>query len=95
VSTLPEAEIPDFALTDSATAKLVKTLDVEWKSPRQQLNLYITTAINPSLEDWLQVGSVSMINPYGYPFRVILITSSVLSKHLKKVCMYYLFCNKN
>lgn len=70
VSSLPEAPLPDFAITDSATAKLTKTLDIEWKSPRKQLNLYITDAANPTLEDWLQVGSISMINPYGYPFRV-------------------------
>lgn len=70
VPSLEEAPFPDYALTDSATAKLVKTLDIEWKSPRKQLNLFITNTINPTNEDWLQVGSVSLLNPYGYPFRV-------------------------
>lgn len=70
VPSLEEAPLPDYQLTDSATAKLIKTLDIEWKSSRKQLNLYITNAVNPTDADWLQVGSVSLLNPYGYPFRV-------------------------
>lgn len=70
VSSLSEVPLPDFALDDSATIKLTKTIDVEWKSPRKQLNLYITNAKNPTLNNWLQIGSVSLLNPYGYPFRV-------------------------
>lgn len=70
VPTLEEAALPDYALTDSATTKLTKTLDIEWKSPRKQLNLYITNTVTPTNNDWLQVGSISLLNPYGYPFRV-------------------------
>lgn len=70
VTSLEEAPLPDFALEDTATAKRQKVLDVEWKSPRKQLNLYITNAPNPTQQQWLQVGSVSLLNPYGYPFRV-------------------------
>lgn len=70
IPTLEEAPLPDYQLTDTATTKLIKTIDIEWKSPRKQLNLFITNAVNPSAIDWLQVGSVSLINPYGYPFRV-------------------------
>jgi len=70
VSSLSEAPLPDFALDDSATTKLTKTIDVEWKSPRKQLNLYITNVKTPTLNNWLQIGSVSLLNPYGYPFRV-------------------------
>lgn len=70
VTSLEEAPLPEFALDDSATAKLTKTLDVEWKSPRKQLNLYIASVPNPDINQWLQVGSVSLLNPYGYPFRV-------------------------
>lgn len=69
VVSLPEAALPDFALEDSQTVKRTKVLDVEWKSPRKQLNLFISTATNTD-NDWLQVGSVSLLNPYGYPFRV-------------------------
>jgi len=70
VTSLEEAPLPDFALDDTATAKRQKVLDVEWKSPRKQLNLYITNVENPTLNNWLQVGSVSLLNPYGYSFRV-------------------------
>lgn len=65
VRSLPEAPLPNFNLEDSETDKLYKTLDIEWKSPRKQLNLYVSSG-----EDWHQVGSVSLLNPYGYPFRV-------------------------
>lgn len=65
IASLPEAPLPSFSLEDSQTDKLYKTLDVEWKSARKQLNLYISTG-----DDWSQVGSISMLNPYGYPFRI-------------------------
>lgn len=70
VTSLEEAPLPDFALEDTATAKRQKVLDIEWKSPRKQLSLYVTNAPNPTQEQWLKVGSVSLLNPYGYPFRV-------------------------
>lgn len=65
IESLPEALLPNFTLEDSETDKVYKTLDIEWKSPRKQLNLYISNDA-----DWLQVGSISMLNPAGYPFRV-------------------------
>ena len=66
IRSLPEVPLPDFALEDSETDKLYKTLDIEWKSPRKQLSLYVSS----DNSGWLQVGSVSLLNPYGYPFRV-------------------------
>lgn len=66
IQSLEEAPLPNFALEDSATDKLYKTLDVEWKSPRKQLSLYIASGN----QGWSQVGSVSLLNPAGYPFRV-------------------------
>lgn len=65
VRSLPTAQFPEFKITDSETDKLMKTLDIEWGSPRKQLNLYISAG-----NEWFQVGSVSLLNPYGYPFRV-------------------------
>lgn len=65
LTSLEEALLPDFNLDDSDTQKLIKTLDIEWKSPRKQLNLYVSSGGN-----WLQIGSLSMLNPYGYPFRI-------------------------
>ena len=70
VPSLPEAPFPDFKNTDSSTQKLIKTLDIEWGTPRKQLDIFITDVPNPVINDWSQIGSVSLLNPYGYPFRV-------------------------
>lgn len=67
VASLTKAPLPDFLPTDTSTQKTMKVLDIEWQSPRKQLNLYIS-ANNSGV--WHQVGSLSMINPYGYPFRI-------------------------
>lgn len=69
VPSLPVAPLPSFLPTDTSTDKTMKVLDVEWKSARKQLNLYIATNTG-SVTDWYQVGSLSMLNPYGYPFRI-------------------------
>lgn len=66
IQSLPEIPLPDFKVEDSETDKLYKTLDIEWKSPRKQLSLYIAS----EGQGWSQVGSVSLLNPYGYPFRI-------------------------
>ena len=69
VESLPEAPLPNFLATDTSTDKTIKVLDVEWKSARKQLNLYIAKNTG-SVTEWHKVGSLSMLNPYGYPFRV-------------------------
>lgn len=66
IQSLDEAPLPDFKVEDSETDKLYKTLDIEWKSARKQLNLYISSN---GLE-LHQIGSTSLLNPYGYPFRI-------------------------
>lgn len=66
IASIPEAPLPDIQLEDSSAEKIHKVLDVEWKSARKQMNLFIAT----SNSDWQQVGSVSLLNPAGYPFRV-------------------------
>lgn len=67
IKSLPEAALPDFQLADSATQKVQKVLDIEWKSARKQLNLYIAS---DDSSQWEQVGSVSLLNPSGYAFRI-------------------------
>lgn len=67
IKSLPEANLPDFQLADSATQKVQKVLDIEWKSARKQLNVYIASDKNT---EWEQVGSVSLLNPSGYAFRI-------------------------
>lgn len=67
IASVEEALLPSFALTDSETDKLYKTLDIEWKSPRKQLSLYIS---NNNAADWFKVGCISLLNPAGYPYRI-------------------------
>lgn len=66
ITSLPEVPLPDFLVEDSETDKLYKTLDIEWKSPRKQLSLYVAS----NNQEWFKVGSVSLLNPSGYPFRI-------------------------
>jgi hypothetical protein len=64
ITSLPEITLPNFELTDSETDKLYKSLDVEWASPRKQLDLLISQG-----STWEVIGSVSLLNPSGYPYR--------------------------
>lgn len=66
ISSLAAIKMPNFELTDSDTEKLYKVLDVEWQSPRKQLNLYISD----NSQKWEPVGSISLLNPSGYPYRI-------------------------
>ncbi|MCC5641264.1 hypothetical protein LC593_36805 [Nostoc sp. CHAB 5844] len=66
IGSLPEANLPDITLEDSNTQALYKTLNTEWSSARKQLDLLISDdSIN-----WYPVGSISLLNPSGYPYRV-------------------------
>lgn len=64
VPSLPEATLPQFNLEDSATERLYKALDAEWKEPRYQLDLFITDGDIDT-----QVGAISIVNIGGYPYR--------------------------
>jgi len=66
ITSLAEATLPSFAIDDSETDKLYKTLNVEWGSARKQLNLYIS---NDRLT-WQPIGAISLLNPSGYPYRI-------------------------
>lgn len=65
ISSLAEINLPIFELEDSESQKLFKTLDIEFNSARKQLDLFIGDS-----EDWSQVGSISLLNPSGYPYRM-------------------------
>jgi hypothetical protein len=65
IESLPAIQLPNFQLEDSETDKLYKTLDIEWGSPRKQLNLYISND-----NQWDLVGALSLLNPSGYPYRM-------------------------
>lgn len=66
ISSLPESDLPDITLEDSNTQALYKSLNTEWSSARKQLDLLVSDdSIN-----WYPVGSISLLNPSGYPYRV-------------------------
>lgn len=65
INSIDEAELPNFNFDDSESEKLNKVLDIEWKSPRKQLNLLIGNNNN-----WLPIGEISLLNPMGYPYRI-------------------------
>lgn len=66
ITSLAEAQLPDISIEDSQVQATYKTLEAEWISERKQLNLLISTGNN----QWFPVGSISLLNPSGYPYRV-------------------------
>ena len=70
INSLAEAAMPDYLIGESKTSALSKTLNLEWKSDRYQLDLYLTTEYPvTALAQWSLQGSISLINPAGYPYR--------------------------
>lgn len=65
IASLPPVRLPNFRLEDSESEKLYKALDVEFNSPRKQLDIFIGSS-----NDWSQIGSVTLLNPSGYPYRM-------------------------
>ncbi len=66
IKSLAAVNLPNFGIEDSETERLYKLLDVEWKSPRYQLSLYISD----NSTDWHLAGAISLLNPSGYPYRI-------------------------
>lgn len=66
ISSLAPSPLPDIGIEDSATQATYKALDIEWASPRKQLNLLISAGDN----QWFPIGSISLLNPMGYPYRI-------------------------
>ncbi len=66
IKSLPAVTLPEITDEDSETEKLYKVLDVEWKSPRKHLDLFISSDNN----QWHLVDGLSLLNPSGYPYRV-------------------------
>lgn len=65
IRSVTEARIPQYLDTDTDSDRLIKALDVEWKSPRKQLSCHIAK----QGQNWINVGSISLLNSSGYPYR--------------------------
>lgn len=70
IPSLPQTPLPDFQPEDSDAVRRKKALDIEWAYPRKQLNVFISSGLAQDNAPWHQVGSVSLLNPYGYPYRI-------------------------
>lgn len=66
IASLPAVNLPNFTVEDSESEKLFKTLDVEFNSARKQLDILI----GDDGIAWNLIGSVSLLNPSGYPYRM-------------------------
>ncbi|QSJ17696.1 hypothetical protein JYQ62_02115 [Nostoc sp. UHCC 0702] len=66
ISSLEQIQLPDIGLEDSDFQRNVKIRNVEWTSPRKQINLFFRETAG----QWNPFGSVSLLNPSGYPYRM-------------------------
>ena len=64
ITSITEVDLPNFQNSDSDSDRMVKALDIQWKSPRKQINIL------QSLDGvtWVQTGAVSLLNSSGYPY---------------------------
>lgn len=62
INSLPESTIPQLNLTDDQTARITAVRDMEWKSPRKQIDFFIKT----SQIGWTQIASLSLLNRLPY-----------------------------
>ncbi|PIG94586.1 hypothetical protein [Gloeocapsopsis sp. IPPAS B-1203] len=67
INSLDEVALPLFSPRDTETDRLMKVIDLEWNNSRKQLNVFAGIKTN---ENWQQIGSISLINNYGYPFKI-------------------------
>ncbi|BAZ50518.1 hypothetical protein NIES4103_31340 [Nostoc sp. NIES-4103] len=67
ISSLDPIQLPDIGVEDSDLQRTYKVLNVEWGSPRKQINLFLREA---PTGQWNPFGSISLLNPSGYPYRM-------------------------
>lgn len=66
IYSLPEVEFPVFELEDTESKQLLTAINLEWKSPRIQMDVVID--INNSL-NWQRIAAYSLLNSSPYPYR--------------------------
>jgi hypothetical protein len=71
IDSLVDINIPDYTDEDTRSERIVKTLDMEWKSPRYQVALWTTAnplATANTFQYWNKIGMVSLLQQSGYPY---------------------------
>lgn len=80
ISSLTGARLPNLKLQDDVLGLPYKTLDIEYNSPRKQLNLFIGSPGN-----WYQIGSINLLNPSGYSYRMYDLLGFITSKEIAEL----------
>lgn len=65
INSIPETTLPGLTLEQSRNERLLAVRDVEWNSPRKQLDLYLSQTYN----NWHHIGSISLLRIP--PFRIV------------------------
>lgn len=63
IQSIDEQALPEIGLGDSRTARVNAVRDMEWRSPRKQMNLMLRTA---SAGDWIEIAPISLLNRDPY-----------------------------
>lgn len=62
VNSLPESSLPNLELTSSRTERITAVRDIEWNSPRKEIEFYLATSRIP----WQPIFKVSLLNRLPY-----------------------------
>jgi hypothetical protein len=62
INSIEESPIPNLDVTSSRTDRITAVRDMEWRSPRKQLDLFLRN----SSSDWVNIASVSLLNRMPY-----------------------------
>lgn len=59
INSLDEAILPEIGIGDSRTKRITAVRDMEWTSPRKQMELLLRS---PQSGEWINVASISLLN---------------------------------
>jgi hypothetical protein len=62
INSMPETQIPDLDVTSSKVERMTAIRDMEWKSPRKQIDFYMRTSTSPLTH----IVSISLLNRLPY-----------------------------
>ncbi|WP_413175388.1 cadherin repeat domain-containing protein [Anabaena azotica] len=63
ISSLAEVKMPELLIEESKQQQATKILDMQWTSPRKQMNVFLLQNQNTHL-----LGSIAILHPSGYPY---------------------------
>jgi hypothetical protein len=66
IYSIPEVEFPVFELEDTESKQLLTAINLEWKSPRIQMDVVVSLDSNTT---WQRIAAYSLLNPNPYPYR--------------------------